>query len=492
MYITDARSRLQVDLSDITEAVFNNDVLDRSVQRAVSDLSRFLPLESVLEITLIFTITDEDWTSAAAAGTYVALANKPIKFDSETVANNAGTTMVRDTDYTMDYINGKITHISGGSIGNDEACTISYTKSEVTVDISSVESSLIRVDRVEYPVGEVPRKFVSKEVWKDLLTVVSEGPYESQTSMTEKDHLLIYYKAKHTVPTETAEGSYPTFLDDTVILAGSAYALFTLGVKYVAQSVTDLASMRTALGNIAAKHTIAAAALAKVTDYVNEAHTVAGKVGAYLESNATTDNAVDVLANVTDDIAELRTKITTAVGAIATALGLVNTYSLDKATVGAEAYLDTGDGIINTVPLGKDVPANYANFTRARVEIAQARIAQATAYAQEATLRLGNIQSYISESAGWVAISDGFVKDVIQRISMAQTHIAEATAAIAQMDRYLAEADQYRGAANADLLLADKFKDEAIERRNEAWAIWRDAPHFIPNLSSASARQPND
>ena len=127
MLIDEARTRLRTDLADLDTASIDDDVLDRGVERAVSDLSRFLPLDKVYETTLIFAVTDEAWTSAAASLTYVELASKPIGYDSETVKNAAGVACTRDTDYYMDYANGKITHIPGGSIGNAESCTISYT-----------------------------------------------------------------------------------------------------------------------------------------------------------------------------------------------------------------------------------------------------------------------------------------------------------------------------------------------------------------------------
>jgi len=455
MILDEARTKLRVDLADTDEALLTDDVLDRSVQRAVSDLSRFLPLDKVYESTLIFTVTTESWTSAAAAGTYVSLANKPIKWDSETVTNNAGTACVRDTDYYMDYTAGKITHISGERIGNIEACTISYSKSKVTIDISSILEDLIRVERVEYPVGKVPQEFVPYGVWYDLLSVKA-GALETQSELTEKDHVAVYYKSKQTGPTEDAEGSYPNFLDDTIILAASAYALFTLALEYEGQAVTDLASLRTALGNISGIHTLASAALDKVEDY--------------LETNNTTDNAVDVLSNITDDIANLRT-------ALAAAMGHMLTYINNASTsvTNADNLLVTGITKINLVNLGSRVAELYGEYANSRVAQATARINAAMAYSQEASAILSNIRSYIEEAWGWNRIAEDFISEAATRIS--------------EMDRYLAEAAQYATTAPNDLALANRYREEAIERRNEVWAIWRDAPQYNPMYVISPVRQ---
>jgi len=156
---------IRQDLKDSNETVYwTESELARSVQRAVADLSRFIPLEQTYEATLLFDVTGESFTSAAAHGTYVSLASKPIKESSETVTNVAGSvTYTRDTDYTIDYSNGKITTISGGSMVVSTTYKISYTKSKISIDLTSL-TGLIRVDRVEYPVGQVPQFVLAPQI----------------------------------------------------------------------------------------------------------------------------------------------------------------------------------------------------------------------------------------------------------------------------------------------------------------------------------------
>jgi hypothetical protein len=802
MLLTDARGRLRVDLADIESVYLTDEVLDRAVQRAVGDLSRFLPLDKTLETTVVLTVTSEAWTSAAAFGTYVTLANCPIKKDSEAVKNVAALVCVRDIDYTIDYTNGKITHISGGKIANGTSCTISYLKSETAINISSIFDSLVRVERVEYPIGDSPQSFVSFEVWGNhLILKTSEGG--SYLTLSAGDHVSICYKAKHTAPTPSESGSYPSFLDDTIMLAASAYALLSLAMSYEHQAVTDLEDNRTALSPMAAIHalidtaldkvsthvafmstsldaavvqaaaaatalgkinndagktyltdadtaldafitaiSLGATALAKVdtylagatdsfkaqlikitTDaaqlrtaigtandaantaldslvftsigtYLSAAATALAKVDVYLSTN-TSENAKFWLTKITTDIAGLRTAFLTAIDAanasldgvtytdIATYLAAVTTalnaaaaadvkagtaldtvtivaattaltaakavsdailtISLDKATTGAEAYLDAGDDTILTLGTQASRAENYANYSRARGEIAaqrvnvvagyvqeaSARIAsmtalvgqaggystaagiyiasaaqsvgmaaeaiaregqkvnQATGYLNEAATRLSNLGTYINQADAWgriasgfiaeagedvnnaatainlertrieqangyiaeantrianlrayteqalaySGISDGFISEANQRIALAsqyineagtrvaiadrylqeanvrvanagayvgeasgrfnicQAFIGEAQARIAEADRYLAEADRLQSTANISLTVAEKYRTESIERRNEVWSIWKDAPEFAPMYSITSTKQ---
>lgn len=410
MLLTDARNRLRVDLSDVDEELLTEDVLDRSVQRAVSDLSRFLPRDRIYEITLVLEVAAEPWTSAAAPGTYVELDSKPIKLDSEDVKNLAGADCVRDTDYYMDYTTGRTTHISGGQIGNAEACTISYSKSDIIVDISSITSDLVRIERLEYPVGNIPQEFVPFGVFEDLLSVRA-GAMETQASMNEKDHLVVYYKSKHTGPTIDEEGTYPNFLDDTVILAASAYALFSSGIKYVNLALTDLASARTALGSIAAIHTKASAAL---------------------------DSAKDSLE----------------AAILALAAANVDDFLSGAAAPSVKKFLTDGVAFVNVVTKGVSVAERYAIYAQRSSEIALSFIQKASA---------------LNSNASGYSVEAGNI--------------------ISEIDRYIGEADRYVNLATQNLSIADKIRIEAIERRNEAWAIWRDAPQFSPMYSISSAKQ---
>jgi len=77
------------------------------------------------------TVTDESFTSAY--DTWVSLANNDIKSGSEDVTTTDGAThYVRDTDYMIDYEDGKIMVLSTGSMADNRVYYIDYTHHEVT------------------------------------------------------------------------------------------------------------------------------------------------------------------------------------------------------------------------------------------------------------------------------------------------------------------------------------------------------------------------
>jgi hypothetical protein len=362
-----------------------------------------------------------------ANGIYVQLDNKSIRQGSEKISS-----MTLDTDYIMDYHKGRIAMKSGGDMVVSTAYTITeYTKSQLDIDLSEIASDLIRVDSVEYPTGNVPRITEQIEIWGNTLTL--RGGVNTQAEATDEEHAVIRYLAPHAPPTVQSSGSYPSFLNWTVQLAAAAYALFMKALQYEHQAITDIAYVDTALD----------------------------KVAAYLETNDTTDNAKDVLANITDDVADLRTAIQTALDAANTHLDEVKTISIDKATTGAEAYLDTGDGTIPTLNTAGRVSEKYSDYTRARVQVANARVQTAIAYIQEAAARLQNLESHVSEASGWMRIAEDFIQEANSRIQNTQNYLA----------------------------IAEVFRNEAIDRRNEAWAIWTSPNQVAPQYQLTSSRQ---
>lgn len=394
------------------------------------------------------------------------LASKPIRPESEEVTSSpAGTTYTRDTDYRMDYINGAIKTISGGSMAAATTYLVDYTKSRLGVSLIDEVPEykrVFRITRVQYPADIRPQQFAAFNIWNDFMYVGSQKAGESQEEMTNKKHLVIYYEMMHRYPTIAAGGTIPDTMDEVIAIGAGGYALLIEAMQYEQQAVTDLASLRTELGLTTAIHVLANAALDKVTTY--------------LETNGTTDNAKDVLANVTDDIAKLRTAINTAVDAANTYLDEVDTTDLGQATVGAEGLLETGDGLINAVNVGEQVAALYASYSRARVDIGQARISAALGFAQEAQIRLSNLRSYIEEAGGWNRIAEDFIAEGQTRIAELQTHLAEAA--------------QYQETAGADMVLADRFRAEGAARLTEFRAILEDKSQYRKRTSTTPVKQP--
>ncbi len=471
-------------------------------------------------------------------GVFVKLANKPIKFGSVSFTGHD-----KDTDFEIDYYGGRIAMKSGGDLSANTAYTIAeYTKSRIDIDLSTLIDDLIRVSRVEYPVGNVPQQFSKVEVWGTILTLT--GSHVTQGEVSDAEHLVIKYYAPHSAPNDQSSGSYPSYLETTIQQAASAYALFIKALEWEHQAVTDFASARTAMGNLTAAHTLVTAALAKVITYLEDntnedakywltkittdiaglrtnilaaqdnAATALGKVDTYLANN-TSEDSVFWLTKITTDIADLRTAIVTAANAVKSYLDEVDVTDLGLTSAdpgpGAEKYLADGDAFINKVNDGERVPENYSEYARARTIIANARINAALGYVQEVNIRLANLKSYIEQAGGWGRIASGFAEEAGIRITEANSRIAnlrtymeqsagwtliatgfaqEAAGHQGNMDRYLQEANLYQQSATGNLLLAERFREEAIERRNEAWAIWRSPHQISPTYALGQRGQP--
>lgn len=402
--------------------------------------------------------------STTGAEVWVQL-DHPVEPDTQTIYSGAGKTGTKytlDTDYEMDWANGRIRLKSGSSMAAATTYYANYDKHNLMVDISPILTELTRVVKVVYPADKIPEQQVAFSIWENMLTIGSQRSGESQKALEDKEHLAIYYESRHTPPTYVGPGSYPEYLDQVVLIGAGGYALLIEALQYELQAVTDLASARTELGLTTAIHTLVVTALAKVATY--------------LETNGTTDNAQDVLANVTDDIANLRTAIATALDAANAYLDEVDTTDLGQATVGAEGYLETGDDLINQLNNGKDVPSIYATYSTTRAQHAQVRTQAALGFVQEAVNRLDNIRTYIQESEEWRQIGLTFVNEADSRINEIRAHIEEAA--------------QYQQIIANDMLLSDRFRVEGNARLDKFNELLKSRGEYRKRIVDVSVRQP--
>jgi len=423
-----------------------------------------------------------DVGTTAGTGLWVALDN-PIEPESESIyseALKAGTKYTRDTDYYMDYANGRISIISGGSMAEATKYYANYNKAQCTIDISSIIPQLIRITKVLYPVDKIPEQSVAFSLWENMLTIGSRRQGVSQEALADKKHIAIYYEAKHAPPTDVGSGSYPDILDEIVAIGAQAYALFIEALQYEQQAVTDLGEVRTTLGYLGIGG-VGAAALTLVYKLIDDA---LDKVTTYLEtgSPAATDSAVDRLAEITDMETYLRDlviKLADGTGALADAnkqLDDVSTIDLDAATVGAVAWLFEGEQTIDKLNDGENVPALFAEYARTKIQVAQVRTQSALGFLQEASLRLNMLRSYIEEAGGWMR--------------MGETFIAEAQARLGEANTYLAEAAQYQETAAADLVLSDRFRAEAQIRYADFQERLRSKAEYRKRVVSVPVTQP--
>lgn len=407
-------SNLRTDLSDTAEATWLATELERAIEKAVADLSRFLPRELIFDLTL-------------------------------TSSNIENDVIIDLADY---------------------------------IDVTDCMEGFIRVSRVEYPTDNVPQTFVPFAVFGNKLTITGLHEDSTQEALSAGETLRIYYDAPHEMAEDEVPGTCPAFLDNTVLTAAAAYALFQKALTYIQQASTDFASSRTAL-------TAAATALDKVSVYL---------------TNNTNEDSKYWLTKITTDIANLRTAILAALNEAHTylenvasdltaadaAVTYLTTYVIGGTAPSVVKYLGDGDAYLNAIAdggEGQEVPHAYrqyaqtvadaiaAPYQRNRELLAQnatTRTNAAMVLAQEAAQRLSNLRSYIEQADAWGSIATRFISEAEQR---------------------LGDAIQYNNVAVNNMTLAEKFRAEAIERRNEAWSIWKDRTQYIGDFASSSVRQ---
>ena len=184
----------------------------------------------------------------AGSEVWVQLSN-PVKHDSEGIYSGAaktGTKYKLNTDYLMDYANGRICMTNAGDMIVATTYYASYDMAPTSIDISSIMPELLRIGKVLYPADKVPEQQVSFSIWENMLTIGSLRPGVSQTSLTDGEHIAIYYEAKQTPPTLVSSGSYPEFLDEIVLQGAGGFAVLMEALELELNSVADLAELRKA------------------------------------------------------------------------------------------------------------------------------------------------------------------------------------------------------------------------------------------------------
>lgn len=481
------RTSLRAELSDPAE-LWTDQQLNRVIDEVTADFSRMIPRERLNETTFVRNITAESITAGVSAGTAVSLANKPVQVNSVTVTSDpAGTTFVLDTDFQVDYANGTIIHLAAGAITNGQSLLVTYERSSLALDISDL-TDLILPLRMEWPLDR-PQEYVSFYRWGDILYVQTSRDGRSQQNFGDTNHILLYYYAEHTAPTDAADGTFPRFLDDVMVKGGVAYALFIKARDRRHQAITDLASARTAL---------AAAATLQATTEMDSAQTAAAaaktRADALLDTVAGTDiasartqatnasvaaaaiaitapnsdlvlaraeaAAAKTNADTIDDTAgatELTNAVvfTTAITAMTQVEAFVGAIAdsvtaalkslrdagepladveiaLDKvndelrtATDNVDAFLVIGELLIDAVNKGDRAPENFNEYARTKLEMA-------SLWVQEAQGRAQHAQVIVSEASQWANGAQAFILEARERFRQLEINISVAAQKIQQ------------------------------------------------------------
>jgi hypothetical protein len=239
-------------LSNSSEAVYTDEEVGSAIALAVADISRIMPAQKLLDITLKFSYNGEAVdTDADTVTVPITLDHSMIKPSSESLTSSDGTTTyIRDTDYSMDYVNGILTPLADGSLVKDTSYLISYTLLKNGFSISSIVDGLLIISQIEYPAGETPQKKVSWTRYGDYVFIDS-GVTGSQEQLVENKHVFLYYLSDYDAPTASdgegegstgTDGTYPLFLDSVVMLGAEAYLLFARANKMVNLATTSIST----------------------------------------------------------------------------------------------------------------------------------------------------------------------------------------------------------------------------------------------------------
>ncbi len=458
MTLTEMIADLRTELSD-AGTFWSTAEFTRAVIKSVALMSRFIPKRAIIETTLTRAITGETLTIATNTGT---LANKPVREGTLNIPNKT-----LDTDYTVNYITGVVTEKGSGL--PDTTYTVSYELDPLMLDISSLlpEENYIKIERVESPVGNDPPTYLTFDVYGEIILIRGRG-----VVLTEDNHVRLIYLKPWTAPATSTDGDYPEHLDNAVIIGSAGQALIFKAEKYVQQSITELELVNAAADSMATPLADINTALDKVATHVTEAGTALDKVPTYLETNDTTDNAKDVLANITDNIADLRT-------AIETALDLSSTYLTNATTPpSAHDYLVDGDDFINTINDGERVAEKYAEYARTSIQIYQGLVG-------EAALRLENLRSHIEEASGWMRMGDTFIAEAGQRLGQSSAFIGEAIQRVNEVNAWAVQADRYAVTSREYLNIAGRYLASGQAKINEMLIMLGLKPEFDTYKSSS-------
>ncbi len=510
---TTIRTNIRALLAD-TGTDFSNAILDGAMNEVVSDISRIAPRELLhLEVLHSRTITDESITSSD--DTWVDLANKPVDMQQAFVVTSdpAGTTYVEDTDYIVDYAQGRVQTLSAGSISNGVGLLVDYEKSLRGIDLSSI-TAFIGIDRIEIAKsgGKSYQEFTGFYQWGDVLWLHPRDASTEQ-NLSENDHVRIWYKAEHTKPGASAS-SIPAFLDDMVTKGGAAYALYSKVRERNLAAVADLALARTALAKADDDQTAIDTLEAAVTTALDAAKTALGFIDALADTSISDVNvALDAVVSnlgteaeaLLDDALLLgfNTSIEAALDGAAALLD--ETSSVVKTALSkvvehletdsgspdsAEAQLAAGDSLINAANIGSDVPALYARYAELQVQIsngfiaeAMALIAQARGQIEEASVRATQNRLWLDKVDIRVNIAGTYVAEARERLGLVSAilntalgYVQEAAGRMQQIDRhlslgqlYISQTRVYQENADRENQSADRFLFDAQERHRDYW-----------------------
>ena len=439
MTLNGIMSSLRVELQDTNQALYSEDELIRAIDKSVNLMSRLIPKRSIVETTIVRVITNETLTITDSIGT---LAYKPIKKGTVAVT---GKTL--NTDYRVNYISGAITEIGSNLLDNDYL--VSYELDSSMLDLSSILTDYIKLERVEYPAGNSPATLLTFDTYGSIIV------FRGTVTLTEDEHLRVIYLTKWTSPTPEEEGNYPSHLDDAIIIGSSGQALIYKAEHYTQQAADALATLVAPTAYTIIKPTSPTLPIAP-TSPTFDALTAPTD---YTFSKPTAPTLPDAPTAPTPPSLEF-TAAEAAMSAVATEI------------TAAKTKLTFGETLINTATRGENVAATYGSYGgvvmggaghRASESIARLRQVEdiLAKYASEVTTFGSEVNAYANEISGTIGKYRGEVEAEVAGANIFSAavgrYIAEIEEQNLKIGKYRDEVNQYAAQTNA---LITKYRTE--------------------------------
>jgi hypothetical protein len=474
MDIQAMRKRVALDLGSETQ--WSDDELDRAIHRAVDDLSLYYPRELAIDITVTLEVSGEEFTTDASPGKWVSLSRCPIQYGSERVTNSDGTiSYTVNTDYEMDYFNGRIRHLSGGSMASNTTHKISYTLHQSAIDLSKAikdasvtdldgVEDVLRVARIEYPYGNYPADFIKASIWGSKLFITAQTQ-QGQNKLSSARHVVLYLHARQKPPRSNAPATYPDILDEIVIKGSIAYALDTLAMKHRLQSSADNSSARATLASMGSIHT-------EITNLSNRALVYHDLAKASLDQITTyINNSVSHLSSATTQATSMRSRLSAVAGALSDIKTEIDNsrIHLTGSTESATSSLSSVSGILT------DIDAALANFT-STITDADTALDQVGALISGAITQLGSAESQLTTANGELTTAKDKLSTVEAQLTSAEAQLTNVSTVLSnlttRLDNAITELDRIQPmlSGNTDSTKAD-LTNSASQLANAASAI---------------------
>ena len=482
-------SDIRIEIADREQEIWESDEIIRAIEKCVSLMSRFIPRRAIVEDTIIRSITGETLTIASSTGT---LAYKPISVGSVSIT---GKTL--DTDYRIDYLTGVVTEI--GSKLPDGDYTVSYILDSYMIDISTLLPDYIKVERVEYPVGETPLSLITFDIFGDILVLRQGG-----TALSDDNHIRLVYLCKWTPPTSEDDGNYPSHLDDVIAIGSAGQALIFKAEDYVNSSVLTVDNIVTLLSGLSSINL----SLPSLTAPTPPSFTFPDPPSSPTLSDVTAPTAPTLdSVTVPEDYSFNKPSAPSLPSApsapSAPTLSFTDAESAMDAVAdeitAAKGKLSSGETYINTGTRGENVAANYGDYGDVvmagaghRVNEALARLRQIdeelSKYASQVTSYGSAVNAYANEISGIIGkyreqinAEISGVNDFSARINKYQQQLANQAL---KVDKYGRAVTGYEAAIAEENMKIAKYAQDINKYQAELQELDLDLRLYLGKVSS--------